>query len=464
MKRAGLGRETLRRRAGRLAAGAVVKRAVTANVLAAAMVAALVVALVAALVAGPRSAHAAPATSFDGSVRLRVDPRQASEAGPLAEAGRLAAGIEAAPSSAALETEWRGRLGALSGAASLRGEADDGDGPDDDADGGHRRAEFVLGELYVEQELAGWSLTAGRRVVGWDVGYGFRPNDVVQQEPRRTLLPGLLRGRGVLQAERYGADSAWALVWVNPQRSFDDQPGWGGDEQALAVRGWRHLGEADLHLFARWGRHTRGSLGAALSWVPGDEWEWHGSLRWADGVDTLETDPAVAAGATLVTQDPVHPVTRRHVAQALVGLQWTGASRLGVMVEAWYDGAAPSDAEWRAWRARNAALPAVAASVPALAGAVAGQLAWQTGALGVANLRQTSTYARLSWERGAWQFTTDWLWMPADAGQVRTQTLAWQGDRLRLEAGWRRYGGPSDAIVRQLPARQLGYLAATWSF
>mgnify|MGYP000585430599 CR=1 FL=1 len=40
---------------------------------------------------------------------------------------------------------------------------------------------------------------AGRKVVSWDVGFGFRPNDLVQQEARRaSLLPSALQGRPLL--------------------------------------------------------------------------------------------------------------------------------------------------------------------------------------------------------------------------------------------------------------------------
>ena len=39
-----------------------------------------------------------------------------------------------------------------------------------------------------------WEWTAGRKVVGWDVGYGFRPNDLVQQEQRRTLVSQPCKG------------------------------------------------------------------------------------------------------------------------------------------------------------------------------------------------------------------------------------------------------------------------------
>ena len=58
-------------------------------------------------------------------------------------------------------------------------------------------------EAYAQGSAVGWLWSAGKRVVAWDVGYGFRPNDMVQQEVRRTLVPEPLEGRPLLMAERF---------------------------------------------------------------------------------------------------------------------------------------------------------------------------------------------------------------------------------------------------------------------
>lgn len=47
---------------------------------------------------------------------------------------------------------------------------------------------------------------------------------------------------------------------------------------------------------------------------------------------------------------------------------------------------------------------------------------------------------------------------------VVTATLAWQGDRVRVDGGWRAYSGPQDAVLAQLPARRAAHMAATLSF
>jgi hypothetical protein len=42
--------------------------------------------------------------------------------------------------------------------------------------------------------------------------------------------------------------------------------------------------------------------------------------------------------------------------------------------------------------------------------------------------------------------------------------VQWQGNRWKLNAAWRVYGGPADALMAQLPLKQSGVLAATLAF
>jgi hypothetical protein len=80
------------------------------------------------------------------------------------------------------------------------------------------------------------------------------------------------------------------------------------------------------------------------------------------------------------------------------------------------------------------------------------------------NLRRANLFARLSWQHDKWQPAVDMLYTPADRGRVVTGAVGWQGDRVRVDAGLRIYGGPSDALLAQLPTRRIGFVAASWSF
>ena len=324
-------------------------------------------------------------------------------------------------------------------------------------EGGPGSTQVSVLEAYAAGRAGAWEWTAGRKVVGWDVGYGFRPNVLVQQEQRRTLVSQPLQGRPVLMAEQFGAESAWSLVAVNPTTGRDAT---GAGESALAARWYQRLGSADAYAFARWGRRTQGSVGAAWSWVASDALELHASLRHLARHDTWQ-DASASAGA-LASASPWRALTAGAAQQLLLGGTWTSERQVSVLLEAWHDGTAPSRGQWKRWVNRNAALQHLGAvGAPALA--VAANLAWQTQAFSASpSLHRQNLFARLAWTTGPWESTLDMLYHPADGGRLLTASLAWKGDRLRLESGLRASAGPGTAVVRQLPVQRQAFVQAVW--
>jgi hypothetical protein len=417
--------------------------------------------VLAAVLAAAPVTHGMAQTAASGEARLQWETRPANAAGPLAEALALQPGLAAmSEEQAVTQVEIRHSLRlplpataprvSVQGQLLLRHEW-----PQDLA----ARDASRVNELNLNVEAGAWAFSAGKKVLGWGVGYAFRPNDVVQQEERRSLSGTSPEGRPLLQAEYFDADSAYSLVWVNPNtwgRSAERAPA--AQESALAARAYWRRGALDLHGFARLGERTKASLGAAAAWVPGEATEWHASLRWLQRHETwvLAGDPL--AGPSL--GNPWQTQRLGRAAQALVGLNWTGEQQQSVLLEAWHDGNAPSDATWRAWGTHSAALRAS----PAPVAARAGNLAWQTTPLNGPGLRQDNLFARLSWQPGAWQWWGDVLYHPADGGRSLSAGMQWQGDRWRLQASLRTYGGRQDSVLAQLPTRRQALLAASLAF
>ncbi|MGP1628493.1 MAG: hypothetical protein ACTS8S_01600 [Giesbergeria sp.] len=382
------------------------------------------IALCALATLAPLVAHADGA-DFSGQVgSYRLD-RQTATTGPLAQANALQPGTAAVEGSTnPVQAELRGNaafgLLSLHASATLQSQQSDSQGSS---------SQSRFNEAYASASVGtGWQWSAGKRVVSLDVGYGFRPNDLVQQEVRRALVADPLQGRPLLMVERFDADTAWTLVWVNPTQPASTL---GPQEAALAARGYWHSGAVDWHVFARQGEHTGISLGAAASWVASDALELHTSVRGG---------------------------------QQLVGGTWTHESQVSLLLEAWHDSTALTDAQWSAWSARNLALcQGLAHGMPVAA--VAGTLARQANAFGVAsNLRQNNLFARLSWQHDRWQTALDLLYTPADRGAIATASVVWTGERIKLEAGLRATAGPGAALVRQLPVQRQEYVVASWAF
>ena len=405
-----------------------------------------------ALVSAALASAQTPAgmAQLGGQVRLQWVGQSASSSGPLAQADALQSGIVSTPvGTAALETELRASGHGLTGIVTLQQQR---------PERGATESRAFVNELYAAHDGGAWQFSAGKKIVAWDVGYGFRPNDVVQQDVRLSMIDSTSQGRPLLMAEHFNADTAWSWVWVNPSAGSDAM---GAREPALAARFYQRDGAIDWHGFARVGAHSGASVGAALAWVASDALELHGSARFQQRVDSLE----MASGALgLLPSDPWQASTETGVKQLLLGGTWTNQDQLSLLAEAWWDGTALSDAQWDAWSARNAQLGALPAR-GAPAGAVAGNLAWQAQAFGVSpNLRRSNAFLRLSWQHEGWQPALSLLYTPADQGRVWTASLVWQGDRLQVQGGLRAYGGPDSAVLMQLPARSMAYLATSWAF
>ncbi len=398
-----------------------------------------------------RAQEAQSAAQLSGQVRLQWDERRDSPQGPLAQANALVPGTAATPASGAtLEALLRASGRGWNASATLQQQT---------RESGAAQHRAWFNELVATHDAGSWQFSAGKKIVAWDVGYAFRPNDVVQQEERRTLVSSLAEGRPVLMAEHFGADTAWSLVWVNPTK---DRAARGAQEPALAARAYGRQGSVDWHGFARAGARTAGSVGGAVAWVASDALELHASARYLSRYDSKVFNAASDAGVVRAT--PWADSTRTHTTQALIGGTWTHESQLSVLAEAWWDGTALSDGQWAQWQERNDRL----AWLPPRflgASAIAGNMAWQADAFGASSsLRRRNLFLRLSWEHEGWQPSLDLLYHPADKGRIVTAALLWKGDRMQVQAGARFHGGPARAVLAQLPIRRQFYLAGTWSF
>jgi hypothetical protein len=402
-------------------------------------------------------ACAGPCAAVDASGYLRPEyiEQTATGRGPLAAANGLVPGIVSLPRSGPeIDAELRATADGVTGVASLQATRQEGD---------RLRDRGRFDELYWSGDRGEWHFSAGKKIVAWDVGYAFRPNDVVEQEPRRLLLDTTPEGRPLLIAERFDARTAWSFVLVNPTHALSTR---GAGEPAIAVRAYRHDGAVDWHGVARAGAHSGASVGAATAWVASESIEVHASARYLNAGDTLALDSAAtaAAPAGLVGRDPWSAAAVRHAAQALVGGTWTSAEQVSLLAEAWWDGTALADGRWHDWNARNVQLAALIGG-HAPVSAVAGNLAWQGNAFNAStSLRRANLYARASWQDDKWQPAVDIVFTPADAGRIVTASVGWQGDRARFDGGVRFYGGPSTAVLAQLPTRRIAYVAGTWSF
>lgn len=388
---------------------------------------------------------------FNGQVRGLLSNYSSNSTSPMAYANQLTPGLSNSNSRLAVaETELRASFKSISAVATLQAQANDAS---------HTQATAWLNELYGSFGDGAWQLSAGKKTIAWDVGYGFRPNDVVAQEKRRSLISNTVIGKPLASLDYFTAKSSLSLVWVNPVHAATNNV---ADEQALAARLYQHINGVDLHGFARYGQRASASLGAALSWVATDEMEVHASVRYQKHTPGLR----MKDDANLLQRSsPWQDSTQDNAVQLMLGANYTTESQHSFFLEAWWDGTALSGKDWQNWNKRNQDLRNSLNYLPQFQREIGYNLAWQNQALSASgNIRRKNVFARWSWQENGWQPSLDVLWTPEDNGRIITAALGWQGDRISINGGLRLYGGPNKAILAQLPDSRMAYVSATWAF
>jgi len=372
-------------------------------------------------------------TDWSGSWRAIGESARANHDGVLAPANtRMNAGRDSLRGELALKA----RSGPWQGQATLT---------QSQQQPGGSLTQSLINEAYWSGQAADWHFTLGKKIVSWDVGQGFRPLDVIQQENRRTLNGATLEGVRVAMAERYAGDAALSLVIANPLKP---QHASGRDEAAAALRYYLRRGNTDWHAVARWGRDTGARAGLAVASVVSDALEVHASLARAESLQRYVDDGS-----------NYHLQTGKGGWQGLAGLSWTSESQITLMTEYWHDSRALRSADWRTWQARTKGIPAWLPT-----DARSGMLADLAPPFGNANLRRDNVLLRAAWSDARWSPAADMVYTPADHGRVTTVSLAWQGDVFSMEGGYRRFDGPGSATVCNLPDRDRFYLWAKYPF
>ncbi|MRV76090.1 hypothetical protein GJ700_30695 [Duganella sp. FT92W] len=262
-----------------------------------------------------------------------------------------------------------------------------------------------VNELSLERPLAGGFATAGKKVMSWDVGYAFRPLDVVQQEDRRALNPVTLEGVPMLAWEAFDESRAVTIVWTNPGHGKREQPKGDG---ALAVRLYRQQGSTDQYAVLRVSARNGVEGGVSFSHVASDALEWHGSVLLQQRHDEW------------IVSRTAPPRWQRvdGGGKALAGLTWTTESKFSVLGEAWVD---------------------------------------RTAARG----RQRNVLLRASQTEGDLEVAADVLWQPGQGAyrgsRVASVGTTWKASPWLLSASLRHFSGAASHVARNVAVATLQY-------
>jgi hypothetical protein len=322
---------------------------------------------------------------------------------------------------------------------------------------------LIVDELYYDARIAGQRIGLGKKIMSWDVGFGFRPLDVIQQEDRRAIFTTTLEGIPYVSWERFGEKDAWMVVLANPGRGRETDP---RDDQSLALKYYLRTEATDWHAVARVSERYRWENGAGFSRVVGVGTEFHGSLLYQHSYENRINRLAGQSTTLLATTDPVETRTFDDGIKALAGFTWTVEAGWTLLGEAWYDDSAYTHKEWRQVADLTRAQLGLQGIPGIPVGAIPGNVAWSAQYFGQSNLMRQNLLLHLSHrgEGGSIDPALDVLVTPEDSGWVATASMSYEGDRFRLDAGYRIFGGPKDAAYRLLPEDRIAFAALQVSF
>ena len=324
---------------------------------------------------------------------------------------------------------------------------------------------LLANEAYVDFGAGENHFTVGKKILSGDVGYGFRPIDVIQRELRLRVLPPALEGVPNLTWERFTKDTAWSVILANPGHGQRSDPKRDG---SLALRYYRRSDGTDVHAVARVSDRYRLETGAAISTVPNESLELHASFlvqRRGERAVTL-AEPATTS-ALLDPDRAVGVATVNTPRKALAGFTWTWESGWSVIGETWWDGTAPTAAGWQTLAAQARRRSALLGLPGVPSAAVAGSLAASTRLFQAPSVSGRSALVHLSWTDpagGGWTASLDVLRTLEDGGWTATAAVGWEADRVRFDAGMRRFGGRPDSAYGLLPERSIVFLGASLAF
>ena len=258
----------------------------------------------------------------------------------------------------------------------------------------------IANQFYYDGAIApglGW--TAGKKVMSWGVGFGFKPLDVIQRENRRAVNPPPLVGVPLAAIERFGGRDAWTVAWTRPGQGAGESD---DRDSAVALHWYRLVDSDDLHGVLRVSHRRQLEAGVGATRIVGDEWSIYGAALY-QGRGPMRPGGSYDGDAI----------------KAVAGAQWTGESGTSVLLEAWDDPDAP-----------------LASATP-----------------------RENLLLRVGYDdRDGFKPYLEWLVTPRDRGIVTTVGAVVDGNRQRWTFGIRQFGGGAESAYAQAPQKRLFWL------
>ncbi|MDR3214365.1 MAG: hypothetical protein LBT71_10690 [Azoarcus sp.] len=323
------------------------------------------------------------------------------------------------------------------------------------SDKGYSNLSYI-NQLYYDDAVGFLNFTFGKKVISWGVGHAFRPLDVIQHENRRAINTSALIGVPLISVEKITPSDALTVVWANPFVDHDRNK-----NESVAFRYYLFSDNYDFHFVGQYSRKNKTETGLGATRIANENISLFGSILYAQRYSNIKNS-LILTDNIYSEVDPMEIREYTDAVRANIGLQWTGNSGFGILLEAYYDGEAYSQSDWR--RLDRLTKEQVASGLVSRE-VMAGNVAWSSAAFYQDNLVRENYFMRLSYDNAnGFKSSFDLLLAPKDGGVIATIELMYEKNTQRYRLGIRHYGGKADSVFYNIPESNVSWVRFELSF
>ncbi|PJG57465.1 hypothetical protein CUC53_17870 [Aeromonas cavernicola] len=318
---------------------------------------------------------------------------------------------------------------------------------------------YTLNQWHYDRMLSPQiGITLGKKVMTWGVGFAFKPLDLIQQEDLRDVNPLPAEGVYVAALDHYSDTTALSLIgslFAEPPLNSQHR------EPSLTLRWYQLRDDDDLYAIARYSSPRTLEFGAGFTHVIDDSWSVYGAALYQHHQQRL-INQLTSSDTLFATDDPMQASKLGAGEKLLSGVQWSDGVGLTLVAEAWWNSEAYRKADWQRLTDLTQRQRALGGTVPAQL--INGNTAWSSQAFLAENLLQQNLFLHLGYD-DQHRLTpyAELQISPQDRSGLATAAITWQNDAHRLTLGARHVVGPTQAIYRQMPIKQLVWAQWCWS-
>ncbi|MBQ4849976.1 hypothetical protein [Pseudoalteromonas sp. MMG012] len=211
--------------------------------------------------------------------------------------------------------------------------------------GGQRDTDVQVSEAFYDFTIENWFMSAGKKKVDWDVGYGFRPLDMFSPTDSLAIYTAIPPGAIMVTGDYFLESGNVTLICNESSPDYLERGVKVNKSTGCGGRYYGYFEGFEAQVLGHYDEDLGMRVGGSALTVIGENLELHGSLLWQENYRT----PALY-NIHIGQNDRISGVNtqwKNNSIQALLGVNYSFQSGITVIAEYWHDGRAPSDRQWR---------------------------------------------------------------------------------------------------------------------